>query len=76
MTRITSLDCSVQNLLQVAPGSKSDIANILRAVADQVVPKEPDQEIFQYCCDYSQFREREIIRRKILEIANGLDSST
>jgi hypothetical protein len=54
---------------------KHGIANVLREVADQLVPEQPHEDTFEYCCDYAQSRERIFIRTKLLAIANKLENN-
>jgi hypothetical protein len=51
------------------------LAAALFAVADQVTPAEPLVQTFDYCCDYSQHRERASIRHKLLTVANELENN-
>lgn len=54
---------------------KHGVANVLREVADQLVPEQPHEDTFEYCCDYAQSRERISIRTKLLAIANELENN-
>lgn len=50
------------------------IAAALRAAADQVVPEQPHEDTFEYCCDYSQSRVKITIRAALLAIATELEN--
>lgn len=52
---------------------KHGIANVLKEIADQLVPEQPHEDTFEYCCDYAQSRERISIRTKLLAIASELE---
>ena len=53
------------------PGSIAAAA--LCAAADQIVPEQSHEGPFEYCCDYTQFWQKDIIRRELLGIAKELE---
>jgi hypothetical protein len=53
--------------------ARAHAAAALRAAADQVVPEQPHEDTFEYCCDYSQSRTKDAIRHQFLAIANELE---
>lgn len=59
----TEPDCDMQHLIAAA----------LCAAADQIVPEQSHEGPFEYCCDYTQFWQKDIIRRELLGIAKELE---
>jgi hypothetical protein len=55
------------------PVYRQCIAAALRAAADQVVPEQPHEDTFEYCCDYAQSRTMDAIRHQLLNIAAELE---
>jgi hypothetical protein len=53
--------------------TESGLVAALRTVADQVAPEQPHEDVFEYCCDYSQSREIDRIRHNLLAIADELE---
>ena len=53
----------------------SPVAAALRAAADQVVPEQPHEDTFEYCCDYAQSKTKDAIRHQLLAIATELEGA-
>lgn len=60
--------------LRTPANMRSTVVAVIRALADEVVPEEPHEDTFEYCCDYSQSWQKSNIRSKLIAIANEIEN--